>query len=110
MSEKKKKKRQKISVEEIPANVMETVDRVMPGGTIEKAGKWEKKDKVAYMVKKSVEEGKYVITVNADGVLLAVVREDFFRRRWKRRGHRKGSHKHHGHKHHKGHHKKGKRE
>jgi hypothetical protein len=95
-------KKQKIPVEEIPANVMETVDRVMPGGTIEKAGKWEREDKVAYKVKKAVEAGKYVIIVTADGVLLEVVREDVFKRRWKWHRHgKKGSRKHH-----EGHHKR----
>jgi hypothetical protein len=33
----KKRKMEKIAVEEIPANVMETVDKVMPGGTISKS-------------------------------------------------------------------------
>ena len=92
----KKRKMEKISVEEIPANVMETVDQIMPGGTIEKAGKWERKDKVIYKVKKSVEAGNYVITVTADGVLLEVVREGVRRRRRRHSSHRRHSHKHHG--------------
>ncbi len=104
MSEKKRKKMEKISVEEVPANVMAVVEKVMPGGTIGKAGKMERKDKVMYKVKKEVEAGKYVIVVTADGVLLEVVRAEIFRRRMKWRRHGKGSHKGHGH-----HHKKGKR-
>ncbi len=100
MPEKKKRKMEKISVEEVPANVMEVVEKVMPGGTIEKAGKMERKDKVMYKVKKAVEAGKYVIVVTADGVLLEVVRAEIFRRRMKWRKHGKGSHKGHG-KHHK---------
>ena len=99
---KNKKKKEKISVEEIPANVMETVDKVMPGGTIERAGKLEIKDKVIYKVKKAVEAGKYVIKVTADGALLAVLREDVYKRMRKRHGHGrhghgKGVHEHHGH-------------
>lgn len=73
MSEEKKK--EKIAVEEIPANVMEVVDRVVPGGTIKKAEKREKKGKVAYKVKKVVEAGKYEIKVTDDGVLEEVERE-----------------------------------
>ncbi|MBC8228343.1 hypothetical protein H8E77_02195 [bacterium] len=93
MSEKKKKMAE-ISLEEIPAKVMEVVDQVMPGGTIEKAGKREKENKVSYKVKKAVEAGTYLIMVSADGVLLEVVREDIFKRRWNwfRRG--KECHKH----------------
>ena len=99
MSEKKKRKMEKISVEEVPANVMEVVEKVMPGGAIEKAGKLERKDKVMYKVKKAVEAGKYVIVVTADGVLLEVVREELFRKRRKRRKHGRGSREHHGHHH-----------
>ena len=53
MSEERKK--EKISVEEVPANVMEVVDRVVPGGTIKKAEKREKEGKITYKVKKVVE-------------------------------------------------------
>ena len=69
------KKKGKIAVEEIPANVMEVVDRVVPGGTIKKAKKWEKKGKVMYEVKKVVEAGEYEIKVTADGVLEEAERE-----------------------------------
>jgi len=107
----KRKKMTKISVEDIPANVMETVDKIMPGGTVEKAGKLEIKDKVIYKVKKAVEAGSYVIKVTADGDLLAVIREDLYRKMWKHRAHpkcpikhkaRSSHHKCH-RKHHKGH-------
>jgi len=102
VSEKKRKKMEKISVEEVPANVMEVVDKVMPGGTIEKAGKMERKEKVIYKVKKAVEAGKYVIVVTADGILLEVVRAEIFRRRRKWRRHGKGSEEHHGRHHDRG--------
>ena len=67
MSEKKKE--EKIAVEEIPANVMEVINRVVPGGTINKAEKREKEGKITYKVKKVVEAGEYEIKVTADGVL-----------------------------------------
>jgi hypothetical protein len=70
-----KKKKEKIAVEETPANVMEVVDRVVPGGTIKKAEKREKEGKVTYKVKKVVEAGEYEIKVTADGVLEEVERE-----------------------------------
>ncbi len=74
MSEKKKK--EKIAVEEIPANIMEVIDRVVSGGTITKAEKREKKGKVDYKVKKVVEVGEYEIKVTADGVLEEAELED----------------------------------
>jgi len=70
------KKKEKIAVEEVPANVMEVVDRVVPGGTIKKGEKREEKGKVSYKVKKVVEAGEYEIKVTADGVLEEVERED----------------------------------
>lgn len=74
MSEEKKK--EKITAEEIPANVMEVVNRVVPGGTIKKAEKLEEKGKVSYKVKKVVEAGEYEIKVTADGILKKVEQED----------------------------------
>jgi hypothetical protein len=71
-----KKKEEKIAVEEIPANVMEVINRVVPGGTIKKAEKREKEGKITYKVKKVVEAGEYEIKVTADGVLEEVERED----------------------------------
>ena len=74
MSEKKKE--EKIAVEEIPANVMEVINRVVPGGTIKKAEKREKEGKITYKVKKVVEAGEYEIKVTAYGILKKVDRED----------------------------------
>jgi len=103
MSE-EKKKRKEIAVEEIPASVMEVVDRVIPGGTIEKAGKRERKDKAIYKVKKSVEAGKYEIKVTSDGALIEAVRENTRRRRRRHSHRRRDSHEHH-----RGHHRKERR-
>jgi len=72
MSEEKRK----IAIEGVPANVMEVVDRVVPGGTIKKAEKREEKGKVSYKVKKVVEAGEYEIKVTADGILKKVEQED----------------------------------
>ena len=86
MSEDKKKgkrKGDKIAVEEIPANVMEAVDKVMPGGTVKVAMKWAKGDKVVYKVIKAVEAGKYMIKVAGDGTLLAVLHHDVMKMMWK---------------------------
>ena len=71
----KKKKEEKISIEEVPANVMEVVERVVPGGTIKEAERIEKKGKVRYEVEKVGEAGEYDIKVTADGILEKVKRE-----------------------------------
>lgn len=108
MSEHKKKKwmmGDEISVEDIPANVMEAVNKAMPGGTIKFAMKKDKGDKVIYMVKKLVEDDKYMIKVTDDGKLLAVLGHDMMMKMWKGKGHghkdKEHGHKHkeHGHKH-----------
>ena len=104
MSEHKKKRMMgdEIPVEEIPANVAEVIDRVMPGGTIKIAMKWAKGDKVVYKVKKAVEAGKYMIKVADDGTLLAVLHHDMMKMMM-RKGHGRKEHKGHGHKEHKEH-------
>jgi len=71
-AELKGKKKEEISPDQMPDEVKETVERVIPGGEIRRVKREMSKGRVKYEVRKAVEAGEYEIEVAADGTLLEV--------------------------------------
>jgi signal transduction histidine kinase len=64
-----------IWLDEVPKNVIEVVEQIIPGGKVRDIERYEEEGRFIYKVRKSVGAGEYEIKVDADGVLEEVKRE-----------------------------------